>query len=101
MVHGGTLVIVGTTGSGKTFVGQRILQEMLDYYPRGAIRLFIVEDSLSESGTEALKIGTFSPPKVGRNFIIWLKKDRTASSSLRRWTIEAKGLLLGAVLAHY
>ena len=39
MVHGGTLVIAGTTGSGKTFVGQRILQEMLDYYPRGAIRL--------------------------------------------------------------
>jgi type IV secretory pathway ATPase VirB11/archaellum biosynthesis ATPase len=32
MVHGGTLVIAGTTGSGKTFVGQRILQEMLDYY---------------------------------------------------------------------
>lgn len=45
MVAGGTLVIAGTTGSGKTFVGQRILQEMLDYYPRGAIRLFIVEDS--------------------------------------------------------
>ncbi len=45
MVHGGTLVIAGTTGSGKTFVGQRLLQEMLDYYPRGAIRLFIVEDS--------------------------------------------------------
>jgi Flp pilus assembly CpaF family ATPase len=45
MVHGGTLVIAGTTGSGKTFVGQRILQEMLDYSPRGAIRLFIVEDS--------------------------------------------------------
>jgi len=45
MVHGGTLVIAGTTGSGKTFVGQRILQEMLDYYPHGAIRLFIVEDS--------------------------------------------------------
>jgi len=35
MVHGGTLVIAGTTGSGKTFVGQRILQEMLDYYPVG------------------------------------------------------------------
>jgi Flp pilus assembly CpaF family ATPase len=45
MVQGGTLVLAGTTGSGKTFVGQRILQEMLDYYPRGAIRLFIVEDS--------------------------------------------------------
>jgi Flp pilus assembly CpaF family ATPase len=45
MVHGGTLVTAGSTGSGKTFVSQRILQEMLDYYSRGAIRLFIVEDS--------------------------------------------------------
>jgi type IV secretory pathway ATPase VirB11/archaellum biosynthesis ATPase len=45
MVHGGTLVISGTTGSGKTYVAQRVLQEMLDFYPRGAIRLFIVEDS--------------------------------------------------------
>lgn len=45
MVHGGTLVIAGTTGSGKTYVAQRVLQEMLDYFPRGAIRLFIVEDS--------------------------------------------------------
>jgi Flp pilus assembly CpaF family ATPase len=45
MVQGGTLVIAGSTGSGKTFVGQRILQEMLDRFPRGAIRLFIVEDS--------------------------------------------------------
>ena len=45
MVRGGTIVISGTTGSGKTFVGQRILQEMLNFYPSGAIRLFIVEDS--------------------------------------------------------
>ena len=51
MVRGGTLVIAGATGSGKTFVGQRILcaaptrQEMLDFFPRGAIRLFIIEDS--------------------------------------------------------
>ena len=45
MVHGGTLVVAGATGSGKTYVAQRILQEMLDFYPRGAIRLFIVEDS--------------------------------------------------------
>jgi Flp pilus assembly CpaF family ATPase len=45
MVRGGTIVISGTTGSGKTFVGQRILQEMLNFYPPGAIRLFIVEDS--------------------------------------------------------
>jgi len=45
MVHGGTLIVSGTTGSGKTFVSQRILQEMLDYVGRGKIRLFIVEDS--------------------------------------------------------
>lgn len=45
MVHGGTLIIAGTTGSGKTYISQRILQEMLDTYPRGAVRLFIVEDS--------------------------------------------------------
>jgi len=34
MVHGGTLVIAGTNRFGQDFVGQRILQEMLDYYPR-------------------------------------------------------------------
>jgi Flp pilus assembly CpaF family ATPase len=45
MVHGGTLIIAGTTGSGKTYVAQRVLQEMLDHFSRGAIRLFIVEDS--------------------------------------------------------
>lgn len=45
MVHGGTLIISGTTGSGKTYVAQRVLQEMLDFFPRGAIRLFIIEDS--------------------------------------------------------
>ena len=45
MVRGGALVIAGATGSGKTYVAQRILQEMLDFFPRGAIRLFIIEDS--------------------------------------------------------
>jgi len=45
MVHGGSLVISGTTGSGKTYLAQRILQEMLDCFDRGAIRLFVVEDS--------------------------------------------------------
>jgi Flp pilus assembly CpaF family ATPase len=45
MVHGGTLVIAGTTGSGKTYVAQRVLQEMLDHFPPGTIRLFIIEDS--------------------------------------------------------
>ena len=45
MVRGGTIVLSGTTGSGKTFVGQRILQEMLNFFQPGAIRLFIMEDS--------------------------------------------------------
>src|SRR3990172_34769 len=45
MVHGGTLIIAGATGSGKTYIAQRILQEMLTYFHTGAIRLFIVEDS--------------------------------------------------------
>jgi len=45
MVHGGTLIVSGTTGSGKTFISQRILQEMLTFTGIGKIRLFIVEDS--------------------------------------------------------
>jgi Flp pilus assembly CpaF family ATPase len=45
MIHGGNLVIAGTTGSGKTFLAQLLLQEMLDYFPKGAIRLFVIEDS--------------------------------------------------------
>jgi pilus assembly protein CpaF len=45
MVHGGTLILSGATGSGKTFIAQKILQEMLTFFAPGAIRLFIVEDS--------------------------------------------------------
>ena len=45
LVHGGTVVVAGATGSGKTFFATRLLQEMLDFFPRGAIRLFIIEDS--------------------------------------------------------
>jgi Flp pilus assembly CpaF family ATPase len=45
MVAGGTLILAGATGSGKTYVAGRILQEMLDFFPLGAIRLFIIEDS--------------------------------------------------------
>ena len=45
LVHGGTVVVAGATGSGKTFFSTRLLQEMLDFFPRGAIRLFVVEDS--------------------------------------------------------
>ncbi|HUF37837.1 MAG TPA: ATPase, T2SS/T4P/T4SS family [Anaerolineales bacterium] len=45
MVRGGTLVIAGSTGSGKTYLAQRLLQETLDFYPPGAIRLFVIEDA--------------------------------------------------------
>jgi Flp pilus assembly CpaF family ATPase len=45
MVNGGTLIIAGATGSGKTFIASRVLQEMLDFFPKGQIRLFLIEDS--------------------------------------------------------
>ena len=45
MVAGGTVIIAGTTGSGKTFFASRLLQEMLNFFRPGEIRLFIVEDS--------------------------------------------------------
>jgi type IV secretory pathway ATPase VirB11/archaellum biosynthesis ATPase len=45
MVNGGTLVIAGATGSGKTYLAQRLLQETLDFYPPGWIRLFVIEDA--------------------------------------------------------
>lgn len=45
MVNGGTLIIAGATGSGKTFIAGRVLQEMLDFFQKGEIRLFIIEDS--------------------------------------------------------
>lgn len=45
MVAGGTLIFSGATGTGKTYVAQRTIQEMLNFYPEGSIRLFIVEDS--------------------------------------------------------
>ena len=45
MVAGGTVIIAGATGSGKTFFASRLLQEMLNFFRPGEIRLFIVEDS--------------------------------------------------------
>ena len=48
LVFGGTLVVAGSTGSGKTFLSTALLQEMLNFYNAqapGALRLFVVEDS--------------------------------------------------------
>ena len=45
MVSGGTLVIAGATGSGKTYVARSLYQAMLNHFPKGSIRVFIVEDS--------------------------------------------------------
>lgn len=45
LVRGGVVVVAGPTGSGKTTLSKDLLQGMLDAYPRGAIRLFIIEDS--------------------------------------------------------
>ncbi|MGD2156078.1 MAG: ATPase, T2SS/T4P/T4SS family [Anaerolineales bacterium] len=66
MVHGGTLVIAGTTGSGKTYVAQRVLQEMLDHFSQGAIRLFIVEDS-----NEIVLNGWDGDPKTDTRNVIY------------------------------
>ncbi len=45
MVAGGTVIIAGATGSGKTYFATRLLQEMLNFFKPGEIRLFIIEDS--------------------------------------------------------
>lgn len=45
LVHGGVVLVAGTTGSGKTTLARALLQAMLDEYPRGALRLFIIEDA--------------------------------------------------------
>jgi pilus assembly protein CpaF len=45
MVGGGTVIIAGATGCGKTFFANRLLQEMLNFFRPGEIRLFLIEDS--------------------------------------------------------
>jgi len=45
LVHGGTLVLAGATGTGKNYVARSLFQAMLNHFPKGSIRLFIVEDS--------------------------------------------------------
>lgn len=45
LVAGGAIIFAGATGAGKTFVARNMLQEMLDAFPRGALRLFIIEET--------------------------------------------------------
>lgn len=45
LVAGGALIFAGATGAGKTFVARNMLQEMLDAFPRGALRLFVIEET--------------------------------------------------------
>jgi len=66
MVNGGTLVIAGATGCGKTFIASRILQEMLNFFPRGSIRLFIIEDS-----NEIVLNGWNGDPQVDTQNIVY------------------------------
>jgi len=45
LYHGAPVVVAGATGSGKTFLARLLLQHVLNMYPRGALRLFIIEDT--------------------------------------------------------
>jgi Flp pilus assembly CpaF family ATPase len=45
LAAGGVVVVAGPTGSGKTTLARSLLQAALDLYPRGALRLFVIEDS--------------------------------------------------------
>lgn len=45
LVRGGVVVVAGETGSGKTTLARALLQAALDRFPRGAIRLFVIEDT--------------------------------------------------------
>lgn len=45
LARGGVVVVAGETGSGKTTLSRALLQGMLDLFPRGAIRLFVIEDT--------------------------------------------------------
>lgn len=45
LVRGGVVVVAGETGSGKTTLSRALLQGMLDRFPKGAIRMFLIEDT--------------------------------------------------------
>jgi len=45
LYHGQPVVVAGSTGSGKTFTATLLLQNVLNLYPQGKLRLFVVEDT--------------------------------------------------------
>ncbi len=45
LYQGAPVVVAGATGTGKTFLATLLLQNVLRLFPRGALRLFIIEDT--------------------------------------------------------
>jgi len=45
LYHGHPVVVAGATGSGKTFTATLLLQNVLNLYPGGRLRLFVIEDT--------------------------------------------------------
>lgn len=45
LYRGQPVVVAGATGSGKTFTATLLLQSLLNLFPKGALRLFVIEDT--------------------------------------------------------
>lgn len=66
LVRGGTVIVAGPTGSGKTTLAKALLQGMLDHYPRGALRLFVIEDT-----NEVVLNGFSGDPKADTGNVVY------------------------------